>query len=153
MAADFDLLEKIREGIFEITGRDSSGQWWTLKYFSDNSTDSYYLYDQKAKKAMLLFETAPQLSNYSFAHMTPVVIKARDGVGVPCYLTLPVGIEAKQLPMVLWIHGGPWARDEWGLNGVVQWLANRGYAVLQVNYRGSAGFGKKFLNRFILNNS
>ena len=146
VAADFDLLKKLREGIFEIKGRDLDDRWWTLKYYSDDSTDSFYLYHRETKKATLLFETAPHPSKYSFAHMTPVVIKARDGVEVPCYLTLPVGIEAKNLPMVLWIHGGPWARDEWGLDGVVQWLANRGYAVLQVNFRGSTGFGKKFLN-------
>jgi dipeptidyl aminopeptidase/acylaminoacyl peptidase len=78
--------------------------------------------------------------------MKPVMIKARDGMDIPCYLTLPVGVPAKNLPMVLLIHGGPWARDQWGFNGFAQLLANRGYAALQVNFRGSTGFGKKFLN-------
>ena len=78
--------------------------------------------------------------------MKPVEIKSRDGLTLHSYLTLPVGVEAKNLPMVLLVHGGPWARDSWGYNPMAQWLANRGYAVLQVNFRGSTGYGKKFLN-------
>jgi dipeptidyl aminopeptidase/acylaminoacyl peptidase len=146
MAKDFEVLEKIDKGIFEIVSRDITDQWWTVKYYSDNSTGAYYLYHRETQKTTLLFETAPHLKKYSFAPMKPVVIKARDGLDVPCYLTLPVGIEAKNLPMVLFIHGGPWARDHWGYKGIIQFLANRGYAVLQVNYRASTGFGKKHLN-------
>jgi dipeptidyl aminopeptidase/acylaminoacyl peptidase len=74
------------------------------------------------------------------------VIRARDGLDLVCYLTLPPGVPGKSLPMILLPHGGPFYRDRWGLNGMVQWLANRGYAVLQVNFRASAGFGKTFLN-------
>jgi dipeptidyl aminopeptidase/acylaminoacyl peptidase len=80
------------------------------------------------------------------APMEPVVITARDGFELVSYLTLPVGVEAKNLPLVLNVHGGPWARDGWGYDPEAQWFANRGYATLQVNFRGSAGFGKKFLN-------
>jgi dipeptidyl aminopeptidase/acylaminoacyl peptidase len=78
--------------------------------------------------------------------MRPISFPARDGMTIYGYLTLPVGIEPKRLPMVLLVHGGPWARDVWGFNPTVQWLANRGYAVLQVNFRGSTGYGKAYLN-------
>jgi dipeptidyl aminopeptidase/acylaminoacyl peptidase len=78
--------------------------------------------------------------------MKPVVIRSRDGFNLNAYLTLPVGIPPKNLPMILFVHGGPWARDTWGYNPYAQWFANRGYACLQVNYRGSTGYGKKFLN-------
>ncbi|MDO8630913.1 MAG: S9 family peptidase, partial [Phycisphaerales bacterium] len=80
------------------------------------------------------------------AKMKPISFAARDGLTVNGYLTLPPGVEPKNLPMVLNVHGGPWARDNWGYDGQVQWLANRGYAVLQINYRGSTGYGKSFLN-------
>src|SRR6185503_2759056 len=88
------------------------------------------------------------------SHMYPQVIKSRDGLDMVCYLTLPSATDSdnnarpeRPLPMVLNVHGGPWARDTWGYRGEVQWLANRGYAVLQVNYRGSTGFGKEFVNK------
>ena len=78
--------------------------------------------------------------------MRPISYKSRDGLTIHGYLTTPPGVPAKNLPTVLYVHGGPWARDSWGYNPNVQWLANRGYAVLQVNFRGSTGYGKKFLN-------
>ena len=80
------------------------------------------------------------------AETEPVEYKAKDGLTIRGYLTKPIGVEAKNLPTVLWVHGGPWARDSWGYNPMVQFLANRGYAVLQVNFRGSTGYGKAFLN-------
>jgi len=80
------------------------------------------------------------------AQMEPVEYKAQDGLVIRGYLTKPVGVEPKNLPSILLVHGGPWARDNWGYNPLVQFLANRGYAVLQINYRGSTGYGKKFLN-------
>ncbi len=143
---DFQFLKKIREGKFDIISRDLANKTWIVKYYSDQDTGAYYTYDRASKKTGILFESAPHLKKYTFAPMKPLVIKARDGLDIPCYLTLPVGIPAKNLPMVLLIHGGPWARDEWGFNGFIQFFANRGYAVLQVNFRGSSGFGKKFLN-------
>jgi dipeptidyl aminopeptidase/acylaminoacyl peptidase len=93
-----------------------------------------------------LFSSRPELDKYTLAPMKPVTIKTRDGLDMICYLTVPVGVEPKNLPMILDVHGGPWGRDQWGLHPEHQWLANRGYAVLSVNYRGSAGFGKKFLH-------
>jgi dipeptidyl aminopeptidase/acylaminoacyl peptidase len=86
------------------------------------------------------------LKKYSLAKKRSLIIKARDGLDIPCYLTLPVGMEEKNLPTVLFVHGGPSARDEMEYDPIVQLFANRGYAVLQVNFRGSAGFGKKFQN-------
>ena len=143
---DFEILENLHEGIFFIDNRDLQNNLWIVKCFSDHTTGETYLYDRSQKKAILLWETAPLLKKYTFSPMKPIIIKARDKLDIPCYLTLPVGIEGKNLPLVMAIHGGPWARDKWGFNGLVQWMANRGYAVLQVNYRGSAGFGKKHLN-------
>jgi dipeptidyl aminopeptidase/acylaminoacyl peptidase len=93
-----------------------------------------------------LFVHQPKLEGLALATMTPVAIPARDGLALHSYLTLPNGIEPKNLPMVLVVHGGPWARDQWGYNPYHQWLANRGYAVLSVNFRGSTGYGKKHLN-------
>jgi dipeptidyl aminopeptidase/acylaminoacyl peptidase len=86
------------------------------------------------------------LEKYTLAPMKPISFTSRDGLTIYGYLTLPVGVEPKNLPMVLNVHGGPWGRDGWGLNSEAQWFANRGYACLQVNFRGSAGYGKKFLN-------
>ncbi|MFH4268359.1 prolyl oligopeptidase family serine peptidase, partial [Acinetobacter baumannii] len=82
---------------------------------------------------------------YKLAKMQPISFKARDGMTIYGYLTLPVGVQPRNLPMVLLVHGGPWSRDTWGYNPMVQWLANRGYAVLQVNFRGSTGYGKAYL--------
>ena len=88
----------------------------------------------------------PRLDGPAFAEMKPVVITARDGLKIHAFLTLPVGAPAKNLPIVLAVHGGPWGRYAWGFNPYVQRNANRGYAVLQPNFRGSTGYGKKFLN-------
>src|SRR5262249_4855946 len=100
----------------------------------------------KARNLTHLFAARPELAKYTLAPMKPVTIKSRDGLELVSYLTVPVGVEPKNLPLVLVVHGGPWARDNWGYNPYVQWLANRGYAVLQVNSRGSTGLGKKFLH-------
>src|SRR5262249_28087854 len=102
--------------------------------------------DRQNKKLTHLFEARPEVGKYKLSAMKPVTVKARDGLDLVCYLTLPAGVEPKNLPMVLDVHGGPWARDTWGFNPESQWFANRGYATLQVNYRGSTGFGKKFLH-------
>src|SRR5919108_3991400 len=100
----------------------------------------------RPKRARFSSCTSRSSTACKLAEMKPVVIKSRDGLDLNSYLTLPVGVASKHLPMVLLVHGGPWGRDVWGYNSVVQWLANRGYAVLQVNFRGSTGYGKAFLN-------
>jgi dipeptidyl aminopeptidase/acylaminoacyl peptidase len=103
------------------------------------------LWDTQTGEAELLFRARPWLDPNELAPMEPISFQAADGLTIHGYLTLPVGIEAKNLPTVLYVHGGPWSRDVWGFNGMVQFLANRGYAVLQVNYRGSSGYGRKFI--------
>jgi dipeptidyl aminopeptidase/acylaminoacyl peptidase len=135
--ADFKYLAGLQKGVFAINSQDLTGSQWTVVFFNDVSPTAYYLYDRKARKARLLFRDNPALEKYTLAEMKPLEIPARDGFGLVSYLTLPPGGSGKNLPLVLSIHGGPWARDEWGYDPYTQWLANRGYAVLQVNYRAS----------------
>jgi dipeptidyl aminopeptidase/acylaminoacyl peptidase len=144
--ADFDALAKVQRGFFVVTSRDRADQSWIVVYDVDDGSPAYYAYDRDTKKAELLFKTRPELDRYELARRQPVMITARDGVEMVGYLTLPVGVPDKGLPFVLNVHGGPWARDSWGYDGESEWFANRGYATLQINFRGSAGFGKKFLN-------
>jgi len=106
----------------------------------------YYAYDRATKTGQLLFTNRQQLEQAVFARMEPIRFQSRDGLSIGAYLTTPRGVVAKNLPMVLLVHDGPWARDDWGYDAEAQWLANRGYAVLQVNYRGSLGYGKDFAN-------
>jgi len=106
----------------------------------------YYLWDRTRQRAESLFVDVPELTQHQFAPMQTVTIKARDGLEIPTYLTLPVGVPAKNLPLIVHPHGGPWARDEWGFSPDVQLLANRGYAVIQPQFRGSTGFGQAYIN-------
>ena len=112
--------------------------------FNDRTQGARYLYDAKADTLALLGEISPWLKTEQMAAMQPIRYTARDGLEIPGYLTLPVGRPAKNLPCVVNPHGGPWARDGWGFNPEVQFLANRGYCVLQMNFRGSTGFGRAF---------
>src|SRR5207237_885275 len=143
---DLENLEKSGRGEPSVVSTDREWQTWVVAYVSDLHATEYYLYDRATKKQTRLFSSRPELEKYTLAPMKPVTIKSRDGLELICYLTVPVGVEAKNLPMVLNVHGGPWGRDAWGLNPEAQWFANRGYATLEVNYRGSTGFGKKFLH-------
>jgi dipeptidyl aminopeptidase/acylaminoacyl peptidase len=143
---DLEVLKKANEGEPAVVSRDRSQQTWVVSFLSDVHSTQYFLYERPAKKLTRLFSARPELDKYTLAPMKPVIIKSRDGLELVSYLTLPAGGEAKNRPMVLNVHGGPWARDSWGFNPEAQWLANRGYAVLEVNYRGSTGFGKKFLH-------
>lgn len=143
---DFEILRQLREGEFGIASRDLADKNWLVAYLTDDGPVYYYHYHRETQKADFLFTNQPELEDLPLAKMEPVSYQARDGLTIHGYLTAPVGIEAKQLPTVLYVHGGPWARDTWGYNPAVQWLANRGYAVLQVNFRGSTGYGKDFLN-------
>ncbi|MEJ2503802.1 MAG: prolyl oligopeptidase family serine peptidase, partial [Gemmatimonadota bacterium] len=117
-----------------------------VSYNSPTDPGATYRYDVDSGEHAFLFRPRPWLEPDQLADMQPVQFQARDGMTIHGYLTTPVGIEAADLPMVLYVHGGPWARDSWGYDPVAQLLANRGYAVLQVNYRGSTGFGKAFYN-------
>jgi dipeptidyl aminopeptidase/acylaminoacyl peptidase len=137
VAADLKYLAGLQAGVFLVSSEDTSGNKWAVWYFTDKGPISFYLYDRAAHKAELLFQDHPQLARYTLAEMRPITIPARDGFKLVSYLTLPPGKEMKGLPLVLSVHGGPWARDEWGFEPLEQMLANRGYAVLQVNYRAS----------------
>jgi dipeptidyl aminopeptidase/acylaminoacyl peptidase len=146
VAEDFDALGQIRKGQFSVTNRDLADKTWLVAYTTDDGPVYYYAYDRGSRKGTLLFSHQPKLEGLPLASMRPISYRSRDGLTIHGYLTVPVGVPAKNLPAVLYVHGGPWARDTWGYNPSVQWLANRGYAVLQVNFRGSTGYGKKFLN-------
>ena len=143
---DWNFLSTVTDGDMNITSRDHADNRWVVAYIRDNGPVEYYLYDRSRRQARYLFTNRAELEGLRLSRMEPVIIEARDGLNLVSYLTLPAGMEnQRRLPMVLLVHGGPWARDSWGLNGVHQWLANRGYAVLSVNFRGSTGFGKEFL--------
>jgi len=146
LRSDLEALKRAQPGDFTISSRDREDDRWTVAYTRDDGPVHYAVYDRKAMKLIPLFVSQPELEKYPLAKMEPVVIPTRDGLQMVSYLTLPAGVDAKNLPLVLVPHGGPWARDFWGLNGQTQWLANRGYAVLQPNFRASTGFGKKFLH-------
>jgi dipeptidyl aminopeptidase/acylaminoacyl peptidase len=146
LQADFDAIRKIRQGDFYIVSRDLKDRTWVLVYVVDDGPVPYYVYDRATRKATFLFSNRSALEKYKLAKMQPISFQARDGMTIYGYLTLPVGLESKNLPMVLNVHGGPWGRDTWGLDNEAQWLANRGYAVLQINFRGSTGYGKAYLN-------
>ena len=152
IAQDIAYLQTLNDGEVEIASRTQDDKLWIVSYHRDNGPIKYYLYDRPKQKASFLFTHRPALEGKSLVKMHPVVIKSRDGLNMVSYLSLPATETTKQqdrpdqpIPMVLFVHGGPWARDEWGYNPIHQWLANRGYAVLSVNFRSSTGFGKKFI--------
>ena len=144
--ADFEAIRKLNSGDFTVVNRTAADDAWLVAFTSDRGPVSWYKWDRTAKKGALLFTAQPKLEGLPLAEMKPVVIQSRDGLKLNSYLTLPVGVAPKGLPLVLFVHGGPWGRDTWGYDPTTQWLANRGYAVLQVNFRASTGYGKKFLN-------
>jgi dipeptidyl aminopeptidase/acylaminoacyl peptidase len=145
-ARDLEILGNVHDG--EILFRNSTDdeRKWIIAYDSPTDPGATYLYDRETGKAEFLYRPRPWLPREGLAEMRPISFPARDGLTIHGYLTLPKGVAAESLPTILVVHGGPWARDEWGYNPEVQFLANRGFAVLQLNYRGSTGYGKKFLN-------
>ncbi|MCA1718714.1 MAG: S9 family peptidase [Actinobacteria bacterium] len=145
--ADFEAMERLDRGDFAVTSRDRADENWLVAFTADDRGSYYYSYDRTEREEAYLFDARSELSGYALARMEPVSFTARDGLEIEGYLTRPPGSNfSAELPMVLDVHGGPWARDGWGYNPEAQWLANRGYACLQVNYRGSTGYGKRFLN-------
>ena len=143
---ELDALKAAIHGEIEVTSMDGADTKWIVVENRDQGPRRYFLWDRKAKKAELLFSARPKLDGQPLVAMKPMTLTARDGLPLPAYLSLPLGKAPKNLPLVLLVHGGPWARDTWGYDSTTQWLANRGYAVLRVNFRASSGFGKKFLN-------
>ncbi|HVI10704.1 MAG TPA: S9 family peptidase [Candidatus Binatia bacterium] len=144
--ADFDALRKVRDADISNLSRDLNDDKWIVTFEGDDSPMYYYLYDRGTKQATVLFSNRPDLEKYKLSKVRPVEYKARDGMTIYGYLTLPPGSDAKNLSMVVFPHGGPWGRDLWGYDPYAQWLANRGYAVLQPNFRASTGYGKQYLN-------
>jgi dipeptidyl aminopeptidase/acylaminoacyl peptidase len=150
---DFKSLAELDSGEFTVVDRTRDDRTWVVAFSGADRPVKYYLWDRKAKKGQFLFTDRKDLEGLELSPMHPVVIESRDGLELVSYLTLPVGSDAdgdarpdSPLPMVLLVHGGPWGRDTWGYNPLHQLLANRGYAVLSVNFRGSTGFGKQFVN-------
>jgi dipeptidyl aminopeptidase/acylaminoacyl peptidase len=143
---DFAALSRIHAGDPFLINRDHADNIWFVGYTSDSGPVPYYIYNRTTGKAELLFTNRPELEKYPLSDMQPISFTSRDGLKIHGYLSLHVDVEPKNLPMILNVHGGPWARDTWGLNSDVQWLTNRGYACLRVNFRGSIGYGKNFVN-------
>ncbi|MFC3079160.1 S9 family peptidase [Phenylobacterium terrae] len=151
--ADLDFLMSQLKGELSIASRTDDDALWIVGVDPVTSPSAAYLYDRKAKKLTKLYVTRPALEGAPLAPMHPLEIKTRDGLTQVSYLTLPPGSDAdgdgrpeKPVPMVLYVHGGPWGRDTYGYHSIHQWLANRGYAVLSPNFRGSTGFGKSYIN-------
>jgi dipeptidyl aminopeptidase/acylaminoacyl peptidase len=143
---DFAAIAKLNDGDFSVVNTDTKDRHWLVAFDSDRGPVSYYAWDRDAKKGTFMFTHQPKLEGLPLAKMEPIKLTSRDGLTLHGYLTLPVGVEPKNLPMVLYVHGGPWGRDGWGYDSSAQWFANRGYACLQINFRGSTGYGKTFLN-------
>ncbi|MDC0887340.1 S9 family peptidase, partial [Altererythrobacter sp.] len=151
--ASFEFLESQFEGEFGIASRTDDDRKWIVGNDPLVKPSASYLYDRNAGTLTKLYTTRPELEGAPLQPMHTREIASRDGLTLPSYLTLPPasdrdgdGVPDAPVPMVLLVHGGPWARDGYGFNGHHQWLANRGYAVLSVNFRGSTGFGKEFVN-------
>lgn len=143
---DYDFLSGYHQGDFAVTSSDNADNTWIVAYFSIQNPATYYIYDRSSSEMTFLFTAIPALEDVDLADMQPLLIEARDGLTLPCYLTVPIDSGDEPLPLVLYVHGGPWARDYYGYEPYVQLFANRGLAVLQVNFRASSGFGKEFLN-------
>ena len=150
-AADLKTLSAALSGSLSIVATTSDMSKWIVHEDATEKSGAYYIYDRNSKSVKSMVVQRPGLAEYKLAPMQALALDSRDGLTLVSYLTLPLGSDAdgdgrpeEAVPMVLWVHGGPWARDSYGYNSVHQWLANRGYAVLSVNYRGSTGFGKAF---------
>jgi dipeptidyl aminopeptidase/acylaminoacyl peptidase len=151
--SDLDFLDDAGIGDWSVNSWTEDDRLWVVTAGSDIRPDVAYLYDRDARRLSVLYETRPELARAPLSLMHPVTIQARDAFPLVSYLTLPresdparSGIPETPAPMVLLVHGGPWSRDVFSYNACHQWLSNRGYAVLSVNFRGSTGFGKSFIN-------
>jgi dipeptidyl aminopeptidase/acylaminoacyl peptidase len=140
------LRAQLPDGEVAISSATDDDRLALVSLSRDVDPGTVYLYDWEAKKVEKLFSLRPELSSDQLAPMRAIRYRARDGVEIPAYLTVPAGADPRGLPTVILPHGGPWGRDFWGYDGQVQFLANRGYAVLSMNFRGSVGYGKAFLN-------
>jgi dipeptidyl aminopeptidase/acylaminoacyl peptidase len=145
--ADYKLLQKQLPGKeIDLGSSTADERLWLIAAHSDTDPGERYLFDRQTKKLTLQYRSREKLNREQLAPMQAVKYKSSDGMEIPAYLTVPKGIAPKNLPVVIFPHGGPWARDLWGYNPFAQFFANRGYAVLQPNFRGSTGYGKKFID-------
>ncbi len=142
---DFDVFPHLARGFPEVVSRDRADRTWILAFHDAQGPTRFFSFDRTSLQGKFLFADRPKLESAGLPEMKPIQLTARDGLTLHGYLTRPVGATAAG-PMVLFVHGGPWGRDTWRFDPYAQWLANRGYAVLQVNFRASAGYGRKFLN-------
>jgi len=146
VADDLEAIRALHPGDPVFIGADDADSTWLIAFTNDSGPIPYFAYDRATRKGHFLFESRPELSRYELAPMEPFSFTARDGLTVHGYATFPPGADRSGLATVINVHGGPWARDSWGFNPEAQWLANRGYLCVQVNYRGSTGYGKAFVN-------
>jgi dipeptidyl aminopeptidase/acylaminoacyl peptidase len=143
---DLDIISKNLRGDIVVDDISPDDNTWLIKHIEDDRPDTYYRYSRDSGRLDFLFSKNPTLEQYEFAEVKPVVIKASDGLELPCYAVIPHGVKPERLPLLVIIHGGPWSRESWEFEPSYQFYANRGYALLIVNFRGSSGFGKAFLN-------
>jgi dipeptidyl aminopeptidase/acylaminoacyl peptidase len=146
IAPDIGALQAVDPGDLTLLNEDDDDRTWLAAYMNDDGPIRFYAYDRASRSTTFLFEHQPALSRYTLAKMEPFSFTARDGLELHGYLTFPPGAGRSNLPAVVNVHGGPWVRDAWGYDGEAQWLANRGYLCVQVNYRSSTGYGKAFIN-------
>ena len=144
--ADYEFLKENLDGEVSFGSSTEDETHRIVTASSDVDPGSVYLFNREEQSLEKLYESRPELPNEHLADMKAIEYQARDGLTIPAYLTLPKGVEHENLPVIIYPHGGPWARDTWGYDSYAQFFANRGYAVLQPNFRGSTGYGKKFLN-------
>jgi dipeptidyl aminopeptidase/acylaminoacyl peptidase len=151
VAGDLQTLSAALGGSLTIVATTADMSKWVIHEDGTEKSGACHIYDRASRTVSDMLTQRPGLVDYTLAPMHALEIESRDGLTLVSYLTIPVGSDTdddgkpeEALPMVLWVHGGPWARDSYGYNSVHQWLANRGYAVLSVNFRGSTGFGKAF---------
>ena len=146
VAPDLAAIRALNPGDPSFGDADDADDTWLVAFNNDTTAVSYYSYDRRAREGRFLFEARPELSRYQLAPMEPFTFTSRDGLTIHGYATFPPDAPRTGLPTVLNVHGGPWARDAWGYDPEAQWLANRGYLCVQVNFRGSTGYGKAFVN-------
>lgn len=146
LAVDLERLHALGDGELGIGRSERSDTRWLVSVAPSDGPVAYYTYDRGSGETTFLFHHREELTKHELAPMVPFVFAARDGLEVHGYATFPPGLPHTNLPAVLDVHGGPWARDQWGYNPEAQWFANRGYLCIQVNFRGSVGYGKAFTN-------
>ncbi|MGV0745314.1 S9 family peptidase [Mycolicibacterium sp. XJ870] len=143
---DIEALQRLHPGELVISERSDDDTMWLVAFDHDAGPVKFYIWDRASQTATFLFDHLPELNDYPLVPMEPFSFTARDGLTIHGYLSFPPDVERTDLPAVLDVHGGPWVRVGWGLDPEAQWLANRGYLCIQVNFRGSSGYGKDFLN-------